>query len=160
MRGEEENVYVPSTFVSVRRGRILGRNPDKSIKSFPPCYSQSPLERCLEISISSSSRNLLQFFSVQLLCTVKEKEGKPDRKPYHYLRNPYRNLKSESRLCPETSAKLYLHEFGFRTEEQDDEKPFEYVPCIVMYCTIPHPHVRQRMWVLCHFIIILILLGQ
>jgi hypothetical protein len=25
------------------RGRILGRNWDKSLKSFPPCYSQSPL---------------------------------------------------------------------------------------------------------------------
>jgi hypothetical protein len=43
------------------RGRILGRNPDKSLKSFPPCYSQSPLQLCLEFSISSNSRNLLQF---------------------------------------------------------------------------------------------------
>ncbi len=25
------------------RGRILGRNWGKSLKSFPPCYSQSPL---------------------------------------------------------------------------------------------------------------------
>jgi hypothetical protein len=25
------------------RGQILGRNWDKSPKSFPPCYSQSPL---------------------------------------------------------------------------------------------------------------------
>jgi hypothetical protein len=25
------------------RGRIIGRNWDKSLKSFPPCYSQSPL---------------------------------------------------------------------------------------------------------------------
>jgi hypothetical protein len=45
------------------------------------------------------------FYSV-LQYTVKEKEGKPDRKPYPFpyvLRNPYRNLKSEnSRLCPET----------------------------------------------------------
>jgi hypothetical protein len=35
---------------------------------------------------------------VQLLYTVKEKGGKPDRKPYLFpygLRNPYRNLKSE-----------------------------------------------------------------
>ncbi len=28
---------------SVQRGRILGRNWDKSLKSFPPCYSLSPL---------------------------------------------------------------------------------------------------------------------
>jgi hypothetical protein len=38
-----------------------GRNPDKSLKSFPPCYSLSLLQFCLEISISSNSLNLLQF---------------------------------------------------------------------------------------------------
>jgi hypothetical protein len=55
-------------------------------------------------------------------CTyvVKEKGGKPDRKPRplpYSLRNPYRNLKSGelSRLYLETSKKLYVHEFGFRT---------------------------------------------
>ena len=42
-------------------GRILGRNQDKRLRSFPPCYSQSPLQLCLEIYISSNSRNLLQF---------------------------------------------------------------------------------------------------
>jgi hypothetical protein len=37
------------------------------------------------------------YSSVTGLYTVKEKEGKPDRKPYplpYGLRNPYRNLKS------------------------------------------------------------------
>ncbi len=45
------------------RGRILGRNPDKSLKSFPPCFSQSPLQLCLEISICSNSHNLLHISS-------------------------------------------------------------------------------------------------
>ncbi len=40
------------------RGRILGRNRDKSLKRFPPCYSQSPLHNCLAIYIFSNSRNL------------------------------------------------------------------------------------------------------
>ncbi len=31
--------------VVVAGGRILGRKWDKSLKSFPPCYSQSPLLR-------------------------------------------------------------------------------------------------------------------
>jgi hypothetical protein len=31
---------------------ILGQNSDKRLKSFPPCYSQSPLQLCLEISVS------------------------------------------------------------------------------------------------------------
>jgi hypothetical protein len=48
--------------------------------------------------------------------TVKEKEEKPDRKPYllpYGLRNPYRNLKSE-KSGPETSTNLSVHEFGLR----------------------------------------------
>jgi hypothetical protein len=81
------------------RGRILGRNPVESMKSFPPCYSQSHLQLCLEISISSKSHNLLQFCK-------GDSRGKPDRKPYplsYVLRNPYRNLQvwELSRLCPE-----------------------------------------------------------
>jgi hypothetical protein len=43
---------------------------------------------------------LTYFYSkVAVHCTVKEKGGKPDRKPYallYGLRNPYRNLKSEN----------------------------------------------------------------
>ncbi len=46
---------------SLFRGRILGRKPDKDLESFPPCYSKSPLQLSLEMSISSNSRNLLQF---------------------------------------------------------------------------------------------------
>jgi hypothetical protein len=63
--GERRRYYVrPHSFLQATagfRGRFLGRNPDKSLKSFPPCYSQSPLQLCLEIYISSYSRNLLQF---------------------------------------------------------------------------------------------------
>jgi hypothetical protein len=56
----------------------------------------------------------LTVSTVQLLCTVKEKRGEPDRKSYpipYDVINAYTNLKS--RLCPETSTKLYVHEFGF-----------------------------------------------
>ncbi len=76
------------------------------VLEFPPCYSQSPLQLCLR-------------FTQPLTVSVKEKGGKPYRKPYpllHGLRNPYRNLKSElPRLCPETSTWLEVHEFGFCT---------------------------------------------
>jgi hypothetical protein len=50
---------------------------------------------------------------------VKEKGGKPDRKPNplpYGLKNPCRNLKSENSqdyAHAETSMKLYIHEFGF-----------------------------------------------
>ncbi len=54
---------------------------------------------CIEIYISSKSHKPLTVSTVQLLYTVKEKKGKPDRKPYplsYGLGNPYRNLKSEN----------------------------------------------------------------
>jgi hypothetical protein len=34
-------------------GRILGRNPDRSLKSFPPCYSQLPLYLFLQTHATS-----------------------------------------------------------------------------------------------------------
>ncbi len=45
--------------------------------------------------ISSNSRNLVQFLTILLLTSGKEKGGKPDRKPYPL---PYglRNIKSEN----------------------------------------------------------------
>ncbi len=75
-------------------GRILGQNPDKNIESFSPCYSKTPLQLCLEIYISSTQP--LTVSTVQLVYTVKERGGKPNRKPCplpYGLRNPYRNLK-------------------------------------------------------------------
>jgi hypothetical protein len=57
---------------------------------------------------------LLYFFKLKqpLTVSVKEKGGKPKRKPYpllYDLRNPsLRTLK----IFPETSMKLYVHEFG------------------------------------------------
>jgi hypothetical protein len=61
-----------------------------------------------------------------LTVSVKEKGGKPDRKPHplHYgLRNPSRNLKSENSISctcgievpAGTSMKLNIHEFSFST---------------------------------------------
>jgi hypothetical protein len=113
-------LFKKNPYLEEYKGRILGRNPDKSLQSFPPCYSQSPLQLCFEIySYFFKLTQPLTVSTVQLLYTVKEKGGKPDRTPYpipNGLRNQYRNLKSEcelSRLCPETSTKLYVQEFGF-----------------------------------------------
>jgi hypothetical protein len=54
-------------------------------------------------------------FCSALLYTVKEKGGKPDRKPHPLPRNSYRNLKSENsqNYAPKNPKKLYVHEFGF-----------------------------------------------
>ncbi len=81
----------------IHKGRILGRNPNKSLKSFPPCshsYLYSFAMRFLFLQTHATSYS---FYS-SLLYTVNVKGGKPDRKPYplpYGLRNPNRNLKSE-----------------------------------------------------------------
>jgi len=67
------------------RGRILGQNLDKSLKSFPPCYSQVT---STYISIYSNSRNLYKFLHFSYCI-----ETIP---PSHGLKDPYRNLKSEN----------------------------------------------------------------
>ncbi len=84
----ENQEFVRPKIVSIFRahpflslGRILGRNPGKSLNSFPPCYSQSHVQLCLEIS-NSQTHTTSDSFRVQLLHTVMEKGGKPDRKPY------------------------------------------------------------------------------
>jgi hypothetical protein len=61
----------------------------------------------------------LTYFYSSFTVHCKGDKRKTDRKPYplpYGLRNPYRNLKSESlKLCPETSTKLLVHEFVFWT---------------------------------------------
>jgi hypothetical protein len=70
------------------------------LKSFPPCYSKSPLQLWLEISISSKLTQPLTVSTVQLLYTVKKAKWEnllENHTPLTYsLRNPYRNLKSEN----------------------------------------------------------------
>jgi hypothetical protein len=62
-------------------------------------HSPLYIQLCLQISISSKLTQPLTVSTVHLPYTVKEKGGKPDRKPYPVpsgLGNPYRNLKSEN----------------------------------------------------------------
>ncbi len=86
---------------------------------------------------------------VFLQYTVKEKGGKPYRKPCplpYCLRNPYRktsSLRKLSRLCPETSTKLYVHKFGVCVYSvQKNSHPFS---CLIGYTVrfplIHHPRV-------------------
>jgi hypothetical protein len=69
---------------------------DKSLKSFPPCYSPTALPWDFYFF------KLTQPVTVSrghLMYTFKEKGGKPDRKSYplpYGLRNPYRNHRSEN----------------------------------------------------------------
>jgi hypothetical protein len=101
-------------------GRILGRNPDKSLNSFLlAIHSQVSTALPWDFYFFKLTQPLT-VSTVKFLYTVKEKEGTPDRKPYPF---PYGLTKSTqkpqgwelSSSCIETSTKLYVHEFGFWT---------------------------------------------
>ncbi len=77
--------------------RILGQKPDKSLKSFPSCYSQQLLQLCLEISIASNSRNLLQFLQFRWYTLYRRQEENLIEYHPNGLINQHRNLKIMTR---------------------------------------------------------------
>jgi hypothetical protein len=68
-------------FCTLFRIRILGRNPDKSLRSFLPCYSQSPPQLCFEMYSSSNPHNLLQFLQLSTLWRRMENSQDNVQKP-------------------------------------------------------------------------------
>ncbi len=96
--------------------RHLANSRQKSYKFSSLLFTVTSTAALPEISISSNSRNLLQFLQFSYCTLQRKKGGKPDRKPYPlpYVLNPYRNIHSENSqdYALETSTKLYIHEFG------------------------------------------------
>ncbi len=103
--------------VSRTWGWILGRNPDKSLGSFPPCYSQSPPQFCLEISISLNSHNLLQFLQFSYFTLYRRKKENLIEK--HTLVPVVSEIPTETsslrtlKIMSRNLKKWYVHEFGF-----------------------------------------------
>ncbi len=102
----------------------------KSLKSFPPCIRSHLYSFALRflyfkrnlLCISSNSRNLLHFTTVQLLsqCHCKGERRKTWWKTIPLSLWFKKSLQKPqfwelSRLCQETSTKLYVHELGFWT---------------------------------------------
>jgi hypothetical protein len=73
-------------------GAFLEETQTKALRVFLlAIYSHLDSFALSEMSISSNSCNLLRISRFQLLYTVKEKGGKPNRKPFplpYGLRNP------------------------------------------------------------------------
>ncbi len=84
------------------RGRILGRNWDKSLMTFPPCYLQSPL--LTDFTPLSKS-------GLKLVCDVNIVYGK---------------LKTE--LCLETSTKVYTFMNSVSGQETTSKHWLELLP--------------------------------
>jgi hypothetical protein len=76
---------------SVQRHEFLDKNQDKSLKSFPPCYSQSPVYSfALRFLFLRNHATSYSFYR-------KKGENLKKTNPLPYgLRNTYRNLKSEN----------------------------------------------------------------
>jgi hypothetical protein len=55
----------------------------QNLQSFRPCYSQSPLQLCHEISINSNSHNLLQFLQfVTVHCKGERRKHDKNHTPF------------------------------------------------------------------------------
>ncbi len=86
------------------RGRILGPNRGKSLKSFPPCYSQSPVPTDL----------LLHKSGLKLVCNVNVVHGNlKSENSQDYAQKPQQNCTFmnsasalRSRKSPDTSLPL------------------------------------------------------
>ncbi len=85
------------------RGQILGRNWDKSLKSFPSCYSQSPL-------LTGFTLRQQKWFETGLKCK-------------HCIQKC--QVWELLRLCLKTTTKLYVHEFSFSAATNDDFISFQ-----------------------------------
>ncbi len=91
----------------------------RSLESFPPCFSKIYISSNLHATSYS-------FFSV-FLYTVKEKGGKPDRKPHpppYDLRNPYRNLKSENSQDCVQKPQINCSFMNYASDPWTERNPF------------------------------------
>ncbi len=81
----------------------------QSLQSFPPCYSQSPLQLCLEISIYFFKQTHATYYSfyssVAVHCTGERRKKWENQTPFlmaSEFRNPYRNFKIMPRNLNQT----------------------------------------------------------
>ncbi len=88
-------------YIAINHFQRKTQKPAQTRVSFPPCYSVTSTAVPWNLYFVKLTQPLTVSRS-PLLCTVKEKEGKPDSRPHPHLyglrnfRNPYRNLKSEN----------------------------------------------------------------
>ncbi len=93
-------------------------NWDKSLTSFPPCYSQSPLQLCLEIFFLQTHATSYNFYnSITVPCEgERRKTWYKTIPPSLWFKKSIQKPKvwELKRLCLKTSTQLYFHELGFR----------------------------------------------
>ncbi len=112
-------VLLPSQPVQSAETEFLDEILTKVFRVFLLAIQSNLYSFALRFLFLQTRATSYSFYSA-LLYTVKEKRGKPDRKPHPpslwFKKSIQKSQVWElSSLCPETSRKLYVHESGFRT---------------------------------------------
>ncbi len=103
--------------MTVLRPNSWTKSRTKCPRIFSPCYSQTPLQHALRFLFLQTHETSYSFYSSVIVHSKGER-----RKTWQKIILPSLYLKKSiqkpqvwelSRLCPETSMKLYVHEFGF-----------------------------------------------
>ncbi len=98
----------------MKRGRTLGRNWFKSLQSFPPCYSQSPLP-----TNPPPHPHPLNQRDLKLVCHVNIVYGNlMSENSQYYAQRPHRNVRSLIRLI------LLMIKFLRRTMGSMIQRPY------------------------------------
>jgi hypothetical protein len=79
---------------------LLYKIMTKGLKSYPPSYLKSSLHLCLEISFSSSSRNLLQFLQFSFCTLQSRKEENYTKFPMFYEIHTYTSSLITLKIMP------------------------------------------------------------
>ncbi len=114
LEGEGEGMRRQAVLYVYTEAKFLDESQTKDLRVFLLAIQSHLYSFALRFLFLQTHVTSYSFCSA-LLYTVKEKGGKPDRKPHPLPRNPYRNLKSENSqdYAQKNPKKLYVHEFGF-----------------------------------------------
>jgi hypothetical protein len=120
------------------RGRILGRNWDKILKSCPPCYSKSPqLTDCTPLPHPLSKSRLKLVCNVNFVYWILKSENSQD-----YAQKPQRNCT----LMNSASLVKFIFYTSYIRAGHVDICPFQ-ENCTVIFGSWSRIHIRVKTWI-------------
>ncbi len=124
--------YCRCSWITLPEAEFLDEIKTKVIRVYlQAIHSHLYLQLCLEISISSNSRNLLQFLEFSYCTLVRRKVENliKNHTPFLWSKKSIQNPQvwELSKLCQKPQRKLYVHEFGFCTVGEISSAPGRFV---------------------------------
>ncbi len=118
--GKCNPIYVLKPSQNISKGRLLGRNwTKKSLKSFPPCNSQSPLLTDFTLPSPLSKSGLKLVCKVNIVYRNHKSDNSQD-----YAQKPQRNCTFMNSVSGATYVRTYL--------------PKSLIPTQHLYASIPY----------------------